>query len=539
MFLKRNCQGFTLIELILTLAVIAAISFISFQSMNRDFEDKQAAAIGEQIRNIGDSVNNYIVNHYDVLSKRENSAGTTQDVGPRICATATQTCEITTQTLVNEGMLPPVFNGKNVYGSGYKIIIARKGSAPYWNISALVATDTPLSRSGSIRYDLLGKAMQTAGIDSGMTRTSSTKVDGYKGSWSATQTEFPNINKQGLLVYIAGYGSNSYSAFLRRDGTLPMTGDLNMGTKNIYGAANITASGKGIFGGEVEAGAWVHARNGYGDVISLGGDSSTNDYEIRLGADKPLSIHGSAPVQVNVSGSLRTGLDLNADRDITSGGSIKASGNITSSQIITGQYLKANQVIVSGTICSDNGLLARDNAGQIFSCVNSKWQLVGDQPGTIKMWGAITAPDSWLELNGQAFDKLSNPILTSLYPSGKLPDFRGQFVRAWDHGRGIDSESGRGILSEQNDAIRNINGYIKDMLYQSDIEAQSGTIGYGVFRRYKYSEDKNSSFYTDSVKQVSNPQYADRIDFDASRQVPTASENRPKNIAVMYIIKKG
>ena len=37
------------------------------------------------------------------------------------------------------------------------------------------------------------------------------------------------------------------------------------------GAANITASGKGTFGGEVEAGAWVHARNGYGDVISLGG----------------------------------------------------------------------------------------------------------------------------------------------------------------------------------------------------------------------------------------------------------------------------
>ncbi|HHT5646864.1 TPA: type II secretion system protein, partial [Raoultella planticola] len=194
-FLKRNCQGFTLVELILTLAVIAAISFISFQSMNRDFEEKQAASIGEQIRNVGAGVNNYIVNHYDVLSKLENSTGGPQDPGSRTCSTATSTCEITTQTLVNEGMLPPVFNGKNIYGSGYKIIIARKGSAPYWNISALVATDTPLSRSGSIRYDLLGKAMKAAGIDSGMTRTSSTKVEGYKGSWSATQTEYSNIKK--------------------------------------------------------------------------------------------------------------------------------------------------------------------------------------------------------------------------------------------------------------------------------------------------------------------------------------------------------
>ncbi|ENO3536064.1 prepilin-type N-terminal cleavage/methylation domain-containing protein, partial [Raoultella ornithinolytica] len=325
-FLKRNCQGFTLVELILTLAVIAAISFMSFQSMNRDFEEKQAASAGEQIRNVGTGVNNYIVNHYDVLSKLENSTGTTQDMGPRTCTTTTSTCEITTQTLVNEGMLPPVFNGKNVYGSGYKIIISRKGSAPYWNISALVSTDTPLSRSGSIRYDLLGKAMQTAGIDSGMTRTASNKIDGYKGSWSATQIEFSNINKQGLLAYIAGYGSNSYSAFLRRDGTLPMTGDLNMGTKNIYGAANITASGKGTFGGEVEAGAWVHARNGYGDLLSFGGDAAGDDYEIRMDADKPLSIHMKSNrndiTALNVTGGVAVAGILNTTGNITAGGQI-------------------------------------------------------------------------------------------------------------------------------------------------------------------------------------------------------------------------
>ncbi|HCT9899592.1 TPA: shufflon system plasmid conjugative transfer pilus tip adhesin PilV [Citrobacter koseri] len=287
----KKSQGFTLVELILTLTVIATISFLSFQSINKDFENKQAMVAGEQIRNIGTGVNNYIVNHYDVLSKLENSSGGTQDPGPRTCDTVKQICEISTQTLVNEGMLPPVFSNKNIYGSGYKVIISRKGSSPYWNISALITTDTALSRSGGIRYDLLGKAMQTAGIDSGMTRTSSTKVDGYKGTWSATQTDYSNIDKQGLLAYIAGYGSNSYSAFLRRDGTLPMTGDLNMGTKDIYGAANITASGKGSFGGEVEAGSWIHARNEYGDLISIGGDSIDSDYEIKLGSSKPLSIY--------------------------------------------------------------------------------------------------------------------------------------------------------------------------------------------------------------------------------------------------------
>ncbi|MBH3084486.1 prepilin-type N-terminal cleavage/methylation domain-containing protein [Serratia marcescens] len=385
MFLKRNCQGFTLVELILTLAVIAAISFISFQSMNRDFEEKQAASIGEQIRNVGTGVNNYIVNHYDVLSKLENSTGTPQDMGPRTCTTTTSTCEITTQTLVNEGMLPPVFNGKNIYGSGYKIIISRKGSAPYWNISALVATDTPLSRSGSIRYDLLGKAMQTAGIDSGMTRTSSTKVDGYKGSWSATQTEFSNINKQGLLAYIAGYGSNSYSAFLRRDGTLPMTGDLNMGTKNIYGAANITASGKGTFGGEVDAGSWIHARNGYGDLISIGGDSIDSDYEIKLGSSKPLSIYSpTIPVADRQTTTVfKTNGQMEVGGNQLIAGKIGTNG-LNPSDIPSGFAggVRTVDVIANGTV----GVMKSGSTG-----VSKNWAAYMTNTGTIYSSSNITA----------------------------------------------------------------------------------------------------------------------------------------------------
>lgn len=346
-FIRIN-KGFTLVELILTLAVISIISLTAFQSMNKDFENKQAMAAGEQIRNIGVGVNNYIVNHYDSISKLENSSGGTQDIGPRTCDPTKLSCEITVQTLSNEGMLPPAFINKNVYGAGYKIIISRKGTSPYWNISSLITTDKPLLVGGSVRYDLLGKAMQEAGVDSGMTRGLATKMDGYKGSWSATQTDYSNINNLGLLGFIAGYGSNSYSAFLRRDGTLPMTGDLNMGTKNIYGAANITASGKGSFGGEVEAGSWIKAKNGYGDVISIGGDAATNDYEIMLGSDKPLTIYGAvAPVQINVNGSLKTSVDLNAD------GSIAAKGNINAGNWLSAKNQNGDKMMIGGDSTGD------------------------------------------------------------------------------------------------------------------------------------------------------------------------------------------
>nr|WBW56415.1 hypothetical protein OIPGGLEJ_00029 [Escherichia coli] len=39
------------------------------------------------------------------------------------------------------------------------------------------------------------------------------------------------------------------------------------------------------------------------------------------------------------------------------------------------------------------------------------------------------------------------PNLAKAYPTNKLPDLRGEFIRGWDDGRGIDA--GRTLLSGQ------------------------------------------------------------------------------------------
>jgi len=623
---KKN-KGFTLVELILTLAVIAVISFTVFQSLAKDFENKQAEVAGQHIKNIGVAVNNYIVNHYDSISKLENSSGSTLDIGPRICDTGKLNCEISIQTLVNEGMLPPASINKNVYGYGYKIIISRKGTSPYWNVSALITTDKPLIVSGNIRYDLLGKAMQEAGVDSGMTRTLATRMDGYKGSWSAIQTDYTNINNLGLLGYIAGYGSNSYSAFLRRDGTLPMTGDLNMGTKNIYGANNITASGKGTFGGEVEAGSWVHAKNGYGDVVSIGGDAATNDYEIKLGSTKPLSIYGPAAIDVKVSGNVNASVDMTAGRNINAGnwliahngggdvmyiggdaaphangtlgndyeirmatnkpltiwnnsagfseddalldiwgstrlkgnlavnstdasrGNITASGNITATKRITaGEYVELGGIVTPGQACQKVGLLSRDNAGQIVSCKAGIWQ--PEQPVGMPMpWPSTTPPAGWLICNGQTFNTNQYPLLAKAYPSGKLPDLRGNYIRGLDQGRGYDSEASRSVLSEQKDSLQNHShslptstGYVAgsnqgDSSMQSIfLDGKEGVMATRLMDPTNVLKNGNNATPTtgdilrtyDLNWSVSSP-YSDQARF--------SDETRTKNVAFVYIVR--
>lgn len=62
-------------------------------------------------------------------------------------------------------------------------------------------------------------------------------------------------------------------------------------------------------------------------------------------------------------------------------------------------------------------------------------------------WSQATPPAGYLVCNGQWFNTSTYPKLALAYPSGQLPDLRGEFIRGLDVGRGIDS--GRAVLSSQ------------------------------------------------------------------------------------------
>ena len=134
-------------------------------------------------------------------------------------------------------------------------------------------------------------------------------------------------------------------------------------------------------------------------------------------------------------------------------------------------------------------------------------------------WPQATAPSGFLVCNGQSFNKTSYPLLASAYPSGVLPDLRGEFIRGLDAGRNIDS--GRAALSAQGDAIRNIKGSLNLGLLD---KLSAG----GAFKKTAYTEGSGGGI------QGFNKTSAE---FDASLVVPTANENRPRNIAFLYIVR--
>ncbi|ANR80436.1 phage tail protein [Kosakonia sacchari] len=72
--------------------------------------------------------------------------------------------------------------------------------------------------------------------------------------------------------------------------------------------------------------------------------------------------------------------------------------------------------------------------------------------GGVVAWPQASPPLGWFTCNGAAFDKAKYPKLALAYPTGVLPDLRGEFIRGWDDERGLDA--GRVLLSAQSDELR-------------------------------------------------------------------------------------
>ncbi|MCQ0976030.1 phage tail-collar fiber domain-containing protein [Klebsiella pneumoniae] len=129
--------------------------------------------------------------------------------------------------------------------------------------------------------------------------------------------------------------------------------------------------------------------------------------------------------------------------------------------------------------------------------------------GIPQPWPLVTAPLGWLICNGATFDKAMYPYLASAYPSGKLPDLRGEFIRGWDNGRGVDP--GRSLLAWQDDMIKK----------------HSHTLG-----TYK-SVDAGIKMPVTAGAELSNSGVGGAMYTGEAG----SSETRPRNIAFNYIVR--
>ncbi|HII1868154.1 TPA: phage tail protein [Escherichia coli] len=148
-----------------------------------------------------------------------------------------------------------------------------------------------------------------------------------------------------------------------------------------------------------------------------------------------------------------------------------------------------------------------------------------------------TVIDEWsdmvfLKFNGATFSATTYPKLAKVIPSLTLTEARGEFPRIWDDGRGVDV--GRALMSAQGDAMRNISGTVRlasNSYNQNTARQMTGAFGWS-----DSSSGDVTNFSLTAASNTSNYKNGG-FTFDSSTQVPTALENRPRNIAFNFLVR--
>ncbi|URU85857.1 tail fiber protein [Escherichia coli] len=136
-------------------------------------------------------------------------------------------------------------------------------------------------------------------------------------------------------------------------------------------------------------------------------------------------------------------------------------------------------------------------------------------------WPSATPPTGWLKCNGAAFSSEKYPNLAKVYPTLKLPDLRGEFIRGWDDGRGVDA--GRVILS--------IQGWLTGSHYHNirSWDAWDNTV--------LVPNDRGGDSLLSTDNAVQEGAINGKFTSQYRTELSGGNETRPRNIAFNYIVR--
>lgn len=311
--IRRHHNGFTLIELMVVLAIASLIAIALARKARINAEEAVAVATADNVKMLGEAFASYMANNTTSLS---GAASTTVTIA-------------TLQTAGTCGTARPCLGsfGPVAWTGGYDLRVVRVGSSAPYAFEGLACSVNGYTIQGQLRNDLAGKVVVAGGGRLGMTYDTTGGAVGFSGGWTAAVASYPFTNVAGKVCYFVPQPSAG-DIYLRRDGGNTMLGTLNMNSNAISGATNIGATGT-ITGG---AGSFTGA-------VSGGSGSFT--------------------------GAVSAG-SMSATGAIAAGTNVTAGGNMTATGNMQGANVTATNTVTGGTVTS-NGDINMGSSGTLRS----------------------------------------------------------------------------------------------------------------------------------------------------------------------------
>lgn len=398
---KRLQHGFLLPQLAIAVGVLSIVLAYAgnryAQGSIDQGRDNKAKLIGERIADISDATKTYATNYFAQIQRGETVTRNGYSVAPQRLLAPTLTDLSGLGFLPATAVNPVVYNGQSIQFNVAMRVNTQSGcTIPSCSLLFQVTTSAPLlipnGNTVDIRRATIAATAASPG-NAGVSMPSSMGGDPsvFVGSGGVvTGTNSGGV--AGLVSMSNGYDSQGFFEFLRRDGTLPMTGTLNM--QDSSGAKHNIANANDIDAVNVTA---------LGNVTASG----------NVAASGNVTASGSVNAAGAVTGNTVTAVGAVIGQTVTSTGRLKS-----------GEYLQLDGIAVEQSACAPNGLVGRNTSGLTLSCQSGRWAklfqstyigtnvgFISNQPGgpmgnCERQAGGKTTVNYWLSCGSRACKSL-------------------------------------------------------------------------------------------------------------------------------------
>lgn len=439
---RRQQAGFTLIELIISLVLMAIVSVVLVEYSVRDARERLYAQVARQTYAIGLAGSRYVEANHDALVA---TAGPTTPV------------VVTTAQLVAGQYLQGGSAALNDFGQAYELRVIKDAAG---NLQPLVLTTggQPIDGDGMRQIARMVTAYGGAGgfIDNTAPDTAGPWVAAGPSGWSAQLSNYgsnPGVGHLADALFFAGLSDKPDVSLHRTyDPANPQYNQMqttidaqghdiaNVGHENLYGTLGTnglspTAGLPSGWGGGVHT--WdVYAEGtiaaGRGGNVSAWIDPTAGDISIGTGQGWFRSYGNTGWYNQSYGGGIfmsdANWLRVYNDKGFYTGGQVQAGTVVANGRLDTHEYLQVDGQANIGWSCSPNGLTAQASDGSgMAQCKQGVWVLMQGVNDSIQ----VTSP-------GSACGN-TNTWATAVCPAGYKISGGGYYLTAW---RPVSGESG-------------------------------------------------------------------------------------------------